>query len=223
MKNLFKIFLSIVLVIMLASTSVSAAATSVSGIQLDKSKLSLLVKETYVLKTRIIPADAANKSLIFSSGNKNIAKVDKNGKITALKKGKTVIIVSSAADKKITAKCTVTVSLPIYKDGIYIGQSVPDQRGNYGKVTLVIKGGRIVSVDFKGYLKDGSVKDENYGKSSTDENYQKAQTALKGSAVYGPKLVEVQDPAKVDAVSGATNSYNDFKAAVQIALQKAKI
>ena len=39
---------------------------------------------------------------------------------------------------------------------------------------------------------------------------------------YADKLVEVQDPNEVDAVSGATVSNKEFKEAVWDALEKAK-
>lgn len=72
------------------------------------------------------------------------------------------------------------------------------------------------------YNADGTLKDENYGKESGDENYQKAQNALKSSEQYTKKLVETQNVDKVDAVSGATSSWNQFKEAAKDALAKAK-
>ena len=43
----------------------------------------------------------------IASSNKKIAKVNKNGKVTALKKGKTIITVKTYNNKKATIKLTV--------------------------------------------------------------------------------------------------------------------
>lgn len=108
------------------------------------------------------------------------------------------------------------------KDGTYEGKSSEDSRGAYGAVNLEIKDGKIAEAEFLQYNADGTVKDENYGKESGDENYQKAQNALKNSAQYAAKLVETQNLDKVDAISGATSSWNQFKEAAKDALDKAK-
>ena len=55
-----------------------------------------------------------------------------------------------------------------------------------------------------------------------DDKYKKAQIAVQGFSTYADKLVEVQDPDQVDAVSGATVSNKEFKEAVWNALDKAK-
>lgn len=108
------------------------------------------------------------------------------------------------------------------KDGSYEGKSSEDSRGAYSIVKIEIKDGKIAQAEFLQYNSDGTLKDEDYGKGSGDENYQKAQNALKSSEQYSKKLVETQDVDKVDAVSGATSSLNQFKEAAKNALEKAK-
>ena len=51
--------------------------------------------------------------------------------------------------------------------------------------------------------------------------YKIAQDAVKKAAEYGPKLVEVQQLDKVDAIAGATVSYELFENAAGIALKQA--
>ena len=68
----------------------------------------------------------------------------------------------------------------------------------------------------------GEIKGEDYGKEAGDEKYQKAQLAVQGFSQYADKLVEVQDPEQVDAISGATVSNKEFKEAVWNALEQAK-
>ncbi len=65
-----------------------------------------------------------------------------------------------------------------YQDGSYIGKSVKDDDGAYAKVTLTFEDQKISDVQFVTYQKDGSIKDEEYGKSNGEivnqEYYQKA-------------------------------------------------
>ena len=119
-----------------------------------------------------------------------------------------------------------------YKDGTYEGQSEPhegDEEGNgdgYGVVSLTLKDNRIVACEFTTYELDGTLKDENYGmvrgEIANKDFYNKAQKAIQAAAVYAGQLVETGDIDKVDAISGATYNYNDFKDAVRDALGKAK-
>ncbi|MBO5303121.1 MAG: Ig-like domain-containing protein [Lachnospiraceae bacterium] len=76
------------------------------SVQLNKTKLTLKVKDTFVLKAKMEPKDATDK-LKWKSSNKKIVSVDKKGKIKALKKGKAVITVKTSSGK--TATCKVTV------------------------------------------------------------------------------------------------------------------
>ena len=108
------------------------------------------------------------------------------------------------------------------KDGIYTVESSLDE--NFGKsvLTLTIRDKKIIAAEFAGYDLFGKIKDENYGSlASTVADYQKAQAAVDAMKIYSDKLVETQDLSKVDAISGATISYNQFvettKRAVEIA------
>lgn len=108
------------------------------------------------------------------------------------------------------------------KDGAYEGKSSEDSRGAYGVVKVEVKGGKIAQANFLQYNADGTLKDENYGKEAGDENYPKAQNALKVSGKYPEKLIETQSAEKVDAITGATGSWGQFQEAAKDALAKAK-
>ena len=83
-----------------------------------------------------------------------------------------------------------------------------------------------MSATYFGIDKDGTMKGEDYGKKngqvSDAQNYKKAQNAVKANATYGAQLVERQQPGKVDAISGATISYEQFIEASTKALDEAK-
>ncbi|MDR1589677.1 MAG: FMN-binding protein [Oscillospiraceae bacterium] len=114
---------------------------------------------------------------------------------------------------------------PAYKDGEYTGVSQTDDDGTYGEATITVEGGKISRCEFVTWQKDGTIKDAEYGKVngevSNQEFYDKAQLAVRAMAQYADQLVEVQKPSDVDAVSGATVSYGQFRDAVNNALKSA--
>lgn len=59
----------------------------------------------------IKPDDAQDKSVTWSSSDKNVATVDTNGKVTAVADGKATITVKTNDGGK-TATCEVTVATP---------------------------------------------------------------------------------------------------------------
>ena len=111
------------------------------------------------------------------------------------------------------------------KDGNYTAESRKDEMGS-GRITLVIKDHKIKAAVFDGLNPDGVVKDESYGKSDgeiKDEGkYKKAQLAVKAHKDYAQQLIERQKLSEVDAIAGATVSYNQFVEATQNAIEKAK-
>jgi major membrane immunogen (membrane-anchored lipoprotein) len=113
----------------------------------------------------------------------------------------------------------------VYKDGVYAGKSGVDDTGAWGEVVITIEGGRIVDCQFITLQKDGAVKGEDYGKVngviSNQDFYDKAQLAVRAMSQYAQALRENGSLKQVDAVSGATNSFNQFNEAVETALEKA--
>ncbi len=114
-----------------------------------------------------------------------------------------------------------------YKDGTYTGRSSDfnaDESGNgagYGEVEITVKDNKIVGCTFKMYELDGKLKDENYGSDLSAENRLKAQKAVQSAERYAALLVAKGSVEDVDAISGATISYNEFTEAVKNALAKA--
>jgi major membrane immunogen (membrane-anchored lipoprotein) len=111
-------------------------------------------------------------------------------------------------------------------DGVYTGVSSEDDKGAYGEVTITVKDGAVSACEFVTWQKDGSIKDEEYGKVngeiSNQEFYDKAQLAVRAMAQYAGDYARLQDAGEVEAVSGATISHGQFLEAVADALAKAK-
>ena len=105
-------------------------AAFVSGIKLDKNELELYNGGTYTLQASILPEDANNKTLKWSSSSPTIATVDENGTITALSAGTTTVTATATDESGITATCKVTVlqhvesiTLQVTSGSIYVGQA----------------------------------------------------------------------------------------------------
>ena len=80
----------------------------VTGISLDKTSAELKINENVELKATISPADATNKEVTWTSSDEKIAKVDANGKVTAVGEGNATITVTTK-DGGFKATCEVTV------------------------------------------------------------------------------------------------------------------
>lgn len=87
---------------------VNAKPVLASGVSLNKDTLSLMTGESETLVAKVEPEGATNKSLLWESSNPAVAKVDDNGKVTAIKKGESVITVKTV-DGGFTDNCTVSV------------------------------------------------------------------------------------------------------------------
>ncbi|MDO4335639.1 MAG: Ig-like domain-containing protein [Bacteroidales bacterium] len=86
--------------------NVNVVATDVASISLNKTALTLKATESETLVATVLPADATNKTVTWSSSDATIATVDANGKVTAVKVG-TATITATAGGK--SATCAVTV------------------------------------------------------------------------------------------------------------------
>ena len=81
---------------------------NVTGVSLDKTSAELKINESLGLKASISPADATNKDVTWTSSDEKIAKVDANGKVTAVGVGKATITVTTK-DGNFKATCDITV------------------------------------------------------------------------------------------------------------------
>lgn len=85
------------------------SSTSVTSVSLDKEELALTVGEEVTLSATVLPDNATDKTVTWSSSNENVATVDENGKVTAIAAGEATITVTTTDGEK-TANCVVTVT-----------------------------------------------------------------------------------------------------------------
>ena len=81
---------------------------AVEGITIDKTNCSLFVENQTTLSATVLPENATNKNVLWSSNNPDIASVNQEGVVTALKPGNAIITVTTE-DGEYTAQCEITV------------------------------------------------------------------------------------------------------------------
>lgn len=130
MKKIFKQVLAVVLAVAMILTLVNVPAIgseaaskkksvkSVTVTNLPAKTLTLKKNKTFQLKTKVTVTGKASKAVIYKSSKPKVATVNSKGKIKAKKNGKTVITITSKADKSKKYKITVTVGTPATKVSI---------------------------------------------------------------------------------------------------------
>ena len=106
---------SLCVIALLASAMLSSckdqeqATIAVASITLNKQAISLVVGSSETLSDTVAPSNATNKNVTWNSNKTDVASVDGNGKVTALKAGTATITVTTVDGNK-TATCAVTVN-----------------------------------------------------------------------------------------------------------------
>lgn len=89
--------------------SVDVNGVPVSGVSLNQTSLNLGVGATYALIATIVPDNASNQNVTWSSSDTSVAAVDANGLVTAVATGSAVITVTTEDGQK-TATCAVSIN-----------------------------------------------------------------------------------------------------------------
>lgn len=94
----------------------------VTGVSLDKSRLTMYVGDKEQLTATVKPSNATNQTVKWSTGDSAIATVDENGEVTAKAIGKTTIKVTASGGY--TATCEIEVLPALIKvTGVELNQS----------------------------------------------------------------------------------------------------
>ncbi len=81
----------------------------VTSVTLDQHTLNLNMVKTYKMNATVLPTDATNKTLTWTSSAPSVATVDGTGLVTILAKGTTVITATANDGSGKSDKCTVIV------------------------------------------------------------------------------------------------------------------
>jgi major membrane immunogen (membrane-anchored lipoprotein) len=109
------------------------------------------------------------------------------------------------------------------RNGYYTAEAKAfDDHGWQEYVTIYVANNRIVTVEYNARNASGFIK-------SWDQDYMRVMNAVDGTypneytRYYASQLLDTQDPEAVDAISGATNSYQSFKALAAAAIEHARV
>lgn len=89
---------------------VNNGIVDVTGVALNKSVIDLELTQNAELKAIVMPSNASDKTVTWTSSNESVAKVT-NGVVIAVAEG-TATITATTADGSFTATCTVNVKIP---------------------------------------------------------------------------------------------------------------
>ncbi len=87
----------------------SAGTLPVESVTLDKTTATIEVDEALQLKATVLPMEAANKNVVWTSSNTSVATVSAEGLVTGLTVGTTTITATSEENGEIKATCEITV------------------------------------------------------------------------------------------------------------------
>ena len=107
----------------------------VTGISLDRTSTTIKEGESVTLIARVIPDNAYDKSVSWSSSDNTIASVDNSGKVTAKAKGNATIKTTANDGSGVSASCAVVVRGPCPAGAIDLGLSVYWATSNIGAST----------------------------------------------------------------------------------------
>ena len=105
----------------------------VESITINNYELSLFVSEEATLFVTVLPENATNKTISWSSSNPSVVTVTSSGKVTGINPGVATITVTSE-DGELESSCTVSVTMAI-PEAIDLGLSVKWASFNLGATT----------------------------------------------------------------------------------------
>ena len=144
MKKIFYLLLAATIGTAMVACDDDNDSVEVSGISLDKETLDLTVGETQQLTATVMPENADDKTVVWTSDKPEVATVNDEGMVEAVAAGEAVVTATTANGK--TATCTVTVKsatavktikIPGDMEGFYT--QIDLTRGEDGKVTAIKK------------------------------------------------------------------------------------
>lgn len=184
------------------SVTVSAAIINVTGISLSSTSLSMVEGNTVSLTSSVTPSNATNKSVIWTSSNTNVAKVNDSGLVTAISEGSATITATAADGSGVSASCKVYVeSAIVYVSSIslsntsasltegdtkYLTYTISPSNATNKEVTWSSSNTNVASVDAFGMISARSVGSATITATSNDGSGVKATcyVSVQAATVY---------------------------------------
>ena len=116
------------------SATINVVGVAVESITLEKHELELTEGEQYTLRATVLPDNADNKSITWSSSDPTIATVSGSGQISALRAGE-VTITAKAGQKEDSCAVTITAA-PLSVGDFYYSDGTWSQSLDGGKEVI---------------------------------------------------------------------------------------
>ena len=99
-----------------ATCAVSVTTVPVESVTLNRTELEMNEGSSYTLSATVLPSDAYDRSLTWTSSNPSVATVNYNGRVTAVGIGSTIVTATTNDGTNISAACHVTVKSQMAND-----------------------------------------------------------------------------------------------------------
>ncbi len=126
-----------------------------TGVTLNRTSFSIYRTKSYTLKATVLPSDATNKNVTWTSSNPKIASVSSTGVVKAVRPG-TAVITCKTANGGYTATCKVTVK-----------QIVETTKIEFKQSAYSISSGKSIQLGPRIYPSDATLKDCKWTSSDT--------------------------------------------------------
>lgn len=108
-----------------ASCTITVTPKLATSIKLDKKQLDMEAGATETLKATVLPEDAGDRTVTWSSSDETVATVCQDGTVTAVKAGEATITATTNDGTGLTASCIVKVNETsgignVYADGVTV-------------------------------------------------------------------------------------------------------
>ena len=99
------------------------ALVMATDISVSPASLTLTDTTPVQLDTEVLPANASNKNVTWTTSNENVVAVSATGKVTAVANGTAVVKATTQDGTNLSASCQVTVNLPVPAQSITLDQN----------------------------------------------------------------------------------------------------
>ncbi len=195
-------------------------------------KASMEVDESETFVATVLPEDASNKNVTWSSSNTNVATVDQTGKVTVVGSGTVVITATSVADTNVYGSFVVGVeNVPItwitltgktgmvYNETAYIGYTITPSNASNKKLLWTSSNTSIATVDQNGKVTaskktagttiiTAAAQDGSGIKATLTLSVSKSVINVQSVTVTGRTLIGVGETIQATATVAPSNAHN---------------
>lgn len=134
MKKIANCLFVLLCVILSCFALAACGSIPITEVKLDKTSLEISMGQEIQLVAEVMPDNATNKKIIWSTSDPEIATVDEKGNVTGVDEGFVYITAASEEDETIYAECEVTVKSVTYTVRFMVdGQPVSTQTVKQGQ------------------------------------------------------------------------------------------